>query len=128
MTEESKETTSEDIQLKGGIVSQLEGAISDFQEEKISGHELLAEASNAWKKAIRNKELKARIEGAMRKMRLAIHQLAPLDVHQHGDPIMQRYNPNYWLGDIRKEFKSEEEIEKFILERTRSLKEFFENL
>jgi len=128
MTEKSEETIDTDALLKEEIIGGLGQAISDFQDKKISGLSLFAEASGAWRKANRNETLKAEIEKAIRRMRLTIHQLAPINISEQSDPVRQRYNPNYWLGDIRKEFKNEEEIEKFILGRTQSLKEFFENL
>lgn len=127
MVEKDKETTiAEHLLLKEEVINDLDQAVSDSQDEKISDLELFARAVNAWKKANENETLRKMIKEEMRRRRLQLHQIAQLDISKHGDPIKQRYNPNFWLIKMPEYFKGKEE--EFILDRIKSLREFFVNL
>lgn len=127
MREESKEATiAEHLLLKEEVINDLDQAVSDFQDEKIGGLEMLARAVNAWRKANENEALKKMIKEEMRRRRIGIHQIARLDISKHGDPIEHRYNPKYWVVKMPKYLKGKEE--EFVLDRIGSLREFFVSL
>ena len=114
----------EHLVLKENIIDGLDEAVERFQEGEISDLQLFAHAANAWREANHNPAIKSALEEEMRKRRLALHQMAPLNIPKHGDPIRKRYDPNYWLGteELRNDPKG------FLLNRIASLKNLFESL
>lgn len=127
MREEGKETAiAEHLLLKEEVINDLDSAVSDFQDQKIGGLEMLTRAVNAWNKANENAVLKKMIKEEMRRRRQQLHQIAYLDISKHGDPIKQRLNPNFWLVNMPEYFKGKEED--FVLDRIGSLREFFVSL
>lgn len=126
MTEEAKETVTEHLLLKEEIINALDEAVSDFQDGEINSLRMFAQVLNAWNKAYENPTLKTMIEQALRKRRQAMHQLARLDIAKYGDPVRKRYNPQYWLGEMPREFKGKEEV--YLLDKINSLREFFVSL
>lgn len=113
----------EHLVLKENIIDGLDEAVERFQEGEISDLQLFAHAVNAWKEVNRNENLKLSLEEEMRKRRMALHQMAPLDISK-GDPIKKRYNPNYWIGTKQ----MRENPQDFLLDRIASLKNLFESL
>ncbi|PIS15078.1 hypothetical protein COT63_01870 [Candidatus Shapirobacteria bacterium CG09_land_8_20_14_0_10_38_17] len=116
--------TPEHLLSKNEIIDRLDDAVKQSEEGEISDLQLFAHAANAWREANHNPAIKSALEKEMRKRRLVLHQIAPLDIPKHGDPIRKRYNPNYWLGteELRNDPKG------FLLNRIASLKNLFESL
>lgn len=127
MKENGKETTiAEHLLLKEEVINDLDLAVSDYQDQKIGGLEMLARAVNTWNKANENEALRKMVNDEMRRRRQQLHQVAYLDISKRGDPIKQRYNPNLWLVKMPEYYKGKEE--EFVLDRIRSLREFFVSL
>jgi len=129
MTKLNKETpiSSEHLLLKKEVINDLDIAVRKFQDGKATDLQLLqllAAAINAWKKATQNPILKPAIEKELRKRRMALHQMAQLDIVKQGDPIQKRYNPNYWLGTPA----IQENPQAFLLDRIDSLRNLFGSL
>ena len=113
----------EHLALKENIIDGLDKAVEKFQKGEISDLQLFAHAVNTWKEVNRNEKLKSSLEEEMRKRRMALHQMASLDISK-GDPVKKRYNPNYWL------FTEQigEDPQGFLLDRIASLKNLLERL
>jgi len=121
---QTEKQTPEYLLLKEEIINDLDAAVRKSQDGEITNLQLFAGAANAWRKAIRNSVLKSAIEKEFRKRRLVLHQLAPLNIAEQGDPIQKRYNPNYWLGTPA----IKENPQAFLLDRIASLKNLFGSL
>ena len=112
--------------LKEEVINDLDTAVRRHNDGEIDSLELYAEAVNVWRKANKNKTIRARIKEGIKKRRMVVHQMAAIDIPEGGDPLRQRYDPNHWMGSIPDEFRGREE--EFILERIGSLREFFEHI
>ena len=122
--DQNKEKTVKHFLSKNEIIDRLDDAVKQSEEGKISDLQLFAHAANAWREANHNPAIKSALEKEMRKRRLVLHQIAPLNISKDGDPIRKRYDPNYWLGteELRNNPKG------FLLNRIASLKNLFESL
>ena len=121
---QTEEQTPEYLLLKEEVINDLDTVVRKSQDGKITNLELFAGAANAWRKAIQNQILKSAIEKEIRKRRVALHQMARLNIAKQGDPIKKRYNPNYWLGTPA----IQENPQAFLLDRIASLRNFFGSL
>jgi len=121
---QAENQTPEYLLLKEEIIGDLDTAVRKSQDGEITNIELFASAANAWRKAVRNSILKSAIEKEIRKRRMALHQMARLNIAKQGDPIKKRYNPNYWLGTLA----IKENPQAFLLSRIASLRNLFESL
>jgi len=127
MPEEEATQKTEEQLLREKVMNDLDQAINDFQEGKLRGLALQGRASEAWHKALKNKTLSDAIREALRLKRETLQQgFGTLDIGRHGDPVRKRYDPTFWIDSIPPEFKGKEEA--FILDRIRSLREFFGGL
>lgn len=127
MAEEEIPQKTEEQLLRDEVMNDLNQAMSDFQEGKLRGLALQGRASEAWHKALKNKTLSGAVNEALRVKREALHRgFGTLDIGRHGDPVRKRYDPTFWIDSIPPEFKDKEEA--FILDRIRSLREFFSGL
>lgn len=123
MSEEKHPSITEERLLREEILNDLDEAISAFQNNEIDGLGLLAKAVDSWKKANSNEVLADSIKSGLRKQRRILQGFGALDIARHGDPARKRYDPNYWMGAIPKEFKAEK-TEEFIIDRMQSLRTF----
>ena len=127
MNEEEKKV-EEHLLLKEEIINDLDLATKGFQEGELTESMMYIKVLDAWEKANTNKRLHQLIEGEIRRRRMVIHhQIGEIDISK-GDPIRIRYNPAYWFTNVPEEFKSKEKLQVFILDRIKSLREFFVNL
>jgi hypothetical protein len=114
---------SEESLLVEEKVNQLDQIVSDFQNKQISELKIYNRVVKFWDEVNQNPILKPMIEVQIRELRLQLHQLAPLDISKHGDPVRRRYDPREWIGRIPPEFEKKEEV--FVLDRIRSLRDLF---
>jgi len=125
MEDKSQSEVSELTVVKEGVISDLGAAVESYDGGDIDSLKMLARACNAWKKVNRNPQLKRKLEEEMRRRRQYLHAMAGLDMSE-GDPVKERYDPNYWVGKIPPEFKGKEG--EFIKDKIGSLSNLFQAL
>lgn len=112
--------------LVEGKINELDQIVSQFQDQQIDGLGMVSQVLEFWDKANQDPILKPMIEAKMKELRVQLHQVAPLNISEYGDPVKKRYDPREWLGRIPPEFKGKKE--EFILDRVGSLRDFFTGL
>ena len=111
--------------LKGDATKQLEEIAEDFTNNRIDSMGFYMSARNIWENINRNPVLRGKINDALRQQRLAIHQIAAIDMSK-GDPIRKRYDPNEWLKNIPPELMNKKDI--YLQDKVRSLRNLIKNI
>lgn len=122
----SKEKPSEVDLLTETTINKLDEAIHKFQEGELKSIGLWTEVVNIWRSTCQQGILNERIAQEMKTRRIVLHQMTPFTLEKQGDPIRNRYDPNYWVGTIPPELRNNPEL--FLLDRIASLRNFFQSL
>jgi len=122
----SQTLPSEESLLVEEKINELDQIISQFRDQQIDGSGMVGQVIEFWNKVNQNPTLKPMVEAKMKELRVQLHQVAPLDISEHGDPVRKRYDPREWIRRIPPEFKGKED--EFVLDRIGSLRDFFTGL
>jgi hypothetical protein len=112
------EKTDKNTLVNSGIEG-LKKAIEAFEGEQIDAAGLVAGATNIWNNLNSNSEIKVKIEEEMRDRRMALHQMAAIDISRNGDPVRRRYDPSMWMQSIPEYMK--DHPKEFAVDRCKSL-------
>jgi hypothetical protein len=105
--------------LLGAGIEGLKNSIEAYDQGKIDAAALVLGATNVWENLNSHSEVKVKIEEEMRDRRMALHQMAPIDISRNGDPVRRRYDPNMWMQSIPEFMK--DHPKEFVVDRCKSL-------
>lgn len=110
---------AEKTTLIGAGIEGLKKSIDAYEQGKIDAVGLVMGATNVWENLNSDSEAKMKIEEEMRDRRMALHQMAPIDISRNGDPVRRRYDPNMWMQSIPEFMK--DHPKEYALDRCKSL-------
>jgi len=117
--------TADPETLKGNAIKQLEEITEDFTNNKIDSVGLYMSARNIWGNINRNPVLREKIDEALKLQRLAVRQVAVIDISK-GDPIRKRYDPDEWLKSIPPELMNKKNV--YFQDKVKSLLNLFRSI
>ena len=100
----------------------------DRKNSRLNNLHLIKEAKDAWHTAYENPTLRSLIDKRMEEMREALHESSS-GARDEIDPVMRRYNPDYWREDMQEYYeRTNKPPRPYLLDKVQLLREFFVSL